>query len=127
MIEKMTGLPSNVVGFTASGEVDMKDYQDIVFPEVKKQVDKEHKLNYVFLVDTPLNDFTMGAWISDAWLGLKEAAQWRRVAIVSDVEKIRHFTDKASKWIPGEYRGFPVAELKEAVAWAAQPEPMHAH
>jgi hypothetical protein len=127
MIEKMTGLPSNVIGFRASGEVSLKDYRDIVFPEVNRQVDKEHKLNYVFLVDAPLNDFTTGAWISDAWLGLKEAARWRRVAIVSDVEKIRHFTDKAGKWVPGEYRGFPLAELKEAITWAGQPEQMPAH
>jgi hypothetical protein len=127
MIEKMTGLPSNVIGFTASGEVSMKDYHDIVFPEVKKQVDRADKLNYVFLIDTPLNDFTAGAWISDAWLGLKEAARWRRVAIVSDVEKIRHFTDTVSKWIPGEYRGFPISELKDAISWAAQPEKVGAH
>jgi hypothetical protein len=127
MIEKMTGLPSNVIGFKASGEVSMKDYKDIIFPEVKKQVDKEDKLNYVFLIDAPLNDFTTGAWISDAWLGLKESARWRRVAIVSDVEKIRHFTGKAGKWVPGEYKGFPVAELKEAIAWAGAPEQIPAH
>jgi len=127
MIEKMTGLPSNVIGFTASGEVDMKDSHDIIFPEVSKQVDTADKLNYVFLIDTPLNDFTAGAWISDAWLGLKEAARWRRVAIVSDVEKIRHFTDKASKWVPGEYKGIPVAALKEAIAWAGAPEKTPAH
>src|ERR1700759_1744810 len=127
MIEKMTGLPSNVIGFRASGDVSMKDYHDIVFPEVKKQVDKEGKLNYIFQVDAPLNDFTAGAWISDAWLGLKEAAHWRRVAIVSDVENIRHFTDKASKWIPGEYKGFPMAEIKDAVEWAAAPEKLAVH
>jgi hypothetical protein len=40
----------------------------------------------------------------DAWLGLKELVNRRRVAIVSDVEKIRHFTDKAGHQVPGEYK-----------------------
>jgi hypothetical protein len=127
MIIKMTGLPSNVIGFTASGEVSMQDYHDIIFPEVNKQVANEDKLNYVFLIDTPLNDFTAGAWVSDVWLGLKEMAHWRRVAIVSDVEKVRHFTDVVSKFIPGEYKGFPIAELKDAVSWAGERETAPAH
>jgi len=127
MIELMTGLPSTVVGFRATGKVTMKDYREVIFPEVERQVDKEKKLNYVFVVDTSLKDFTTGAWISDAWLGLKEFANWRRVAIVSDVENIRHFTDKAGHLAPGEYKGFRMSELNDAIVWAGQPEKVASH
>ena len=123
----MTGLPSNVVGFRARGEVTMKDYREIVFPEVELQTDRNHQLNYVFVVDTSLKDFSTGAWISDAWLGLKKIAKWRRVAIVSDVEKIRHFTDQAGHFAPGEYRGFKMSELNDAISWAGEPEKVASH
>jgi hypothetical protein len=127
MIEPITGLPKNVIGFKASGEVTAKDYREIVFPEIKKQADREEKLNYIFVIDTPLGEFTAGAWINDAWFGLKEMAKWRRVAIVSDVEKIRHFTDKAGHLLPGEYKGFKTYELNDAISWAAEPEKIASH
>jgi hypothetical protein len=127
MIELMTGLPSNVIGFRARGEVTMKDYREVIFPEVERQTDRDNKLNYVFVIETSLNDFTTGAWISDAWLGLKELVNWRRVAIVSDVEKIRHFTDKAGHWAPGEYKGFTMSELNDAILWAGEPEKVASH
>jgi hypothetical protein len=118
MIEKLPGLPAHVIGFRASGEVTKKDYDQVIFPVVSQQVDKTKKLNYVFVVDTALGNFTSGAWVQDAWLGLKELARWRRVAIVSDSEKIRSFTEKAGHFVPGEYKGFTTTELPVAIAWA---------
>ena len=53
--------------------------------------------------------------------------EWRRVAIVSDVEKIRHFTDKAGHLAPGEYRGFRSSELNDAIVWAGEPEKVTSH
>jgi hypothetical protein len=127
MIELMKSLPSNVIGFRATGEVTAKDYREIVFPEIEKQAGNEDKLNYIFVIDTSLSEFTTGAWINDVWLGLKEAAKWRRVAIVSDVEKIRQFTDKAGHFAPGEYKGFRSSELNDAILWAAEPEKIASH
>src|SRR5581483_7384821 len=127
MIEVMKGLPSNVIGFRATGDVTMKDYREVIFPEVEKQTNKDKKLNYVFVIETSLKEFTTGAWISDAWLGLKEIANWRRVAIVSDVEKIRHFTDNAGHFAPGEYKGFRTSELNDAIVWAGEPERVASH
>lgn len=121
MIEKLSGLPPQVTGFRATGKVVKEDYDKVIFPAIKDQVRQAKDLNYVFWVDTPLDQFSTGAWISDAWLGLKELAKWRRVAIVSDDEKIRNFTDKAGHFVPGEYRGFMAGQLQEAVQWAGAP------
>ncbi len=119
MIELITLTPSNVIGFRATGEVTKKDYDEVVFPQVKKQAQAVNKLNYVFVVDTPLKNFSTGAWMQDAWLGVKELLNWRRVAIVSDDEKIRKFTDTAGHFVPGDYKGFTIAQLNEAIQWAA--------
>lgn len=122
MIGVLPDLPPNVAGFRASGDVTKEDFEKVLFPEIKKHVALSGKLNFVFYVDTPLKNFSMGAWIRDIWLGIKQFASWRKIAIISDVEKIRNFTDNISFLLPGEYKGFPVAELQNAIRWAATEE-----
>ena len=119
MIDILPGLPANVVGFKATGEVTREDFEKVVFPGIKKYTDTSRKLNFIFFVDTPLRNFSTGAWIRDIWLGVKKFAAWHKVAIVSDVEKIRSFTDSVSHILPGEYRGFLPTEYEAAVQWAA--------
>ena len=101
MIESIPGLSAGVIGFRASGEITKKDYDQVVFPIVSKHLQAGKELNYVFMVDTSLKDFSPGAWIQDIWLGVKDLFKWNRVAIVSDSERIRSFTDKAGHLIPG--------------------------
>jgi hypothetical protein len=122
MIDILPGLPSNVVGFKATGEVTREDFEKVVFPGIKQHMDVSRKLNFIFYVDTPLRNFSAGAWIRDIWLGIKKFAAWHKVAIVSDVEKIRHFTDSISHILPGEYRGFLSAQFEDAVRWASTEE-----
>ena len=122
MIGLLPGLPPNVAGFKASGEVTREDFEKVIFPEVKRHTECSGKLNFVFFVDTPLKNFSAGAWIRDIWLGLKQFAAWRKIAIISDVEKIRNFTDNISFLLPGEYRGFPIEKLDDAVQWASSEE-----
>jgi len=119
MIEELTQLPPNVVGFKASGEVKKEDYDKVVFPKIHDQMKLNEKLNYIFVIETSLKNFTGGAWIQDVWLGLKEIIHWRKVAIVSDSENVRQFTNTAGHFVPGEYKGFPLADLDKAVQWAA--------
>jgi len=119
MIEELTHLPPNVVGFKASGEVKKEDYDKVIFPRIHDQMKHDEKLNYIFVIETPLKNFTGGAWIQDAWLGLKELLHWRKVAIVSDSEGVRSFTNAAGHCVPGEYKGFPIADLETAVEWVA--------
>jgi len=119
MIEPIPGLPANVIGFRASGDITKKDYEHVVYPIVTKHLHTGKELNYVFIVDTSLKDFSPGAWLQDIWLGVKDLFKWNRVAIVSDSERIRSFTDKAGHLIPGTYRGFTKGQLDEAIHWAA--------
>ena len=119
MIESIPGLPAGVIGFRASGEITKKDYDQVVYPIVSKQLQENKELNYVFMVDTSLKDFSPGAWVQDIWLGVKELFKWNRVAIVSDSERIRSFTEKAGHLFPGTYWGFTKGQLDEAIHWAA--------
>ena len=69
-----------------------------------------------------MKNFTIGAWMKDALLGIKNISKWNRAAIVTDSEGIKTFTDMVSKIVPGEFRGYDSSELQEAISWVAGTE-----
>lgn len=118
MIQQIKDVPANMVAFTASGEVTKEDF-DEVLAEVENLVEHTGKLNYLLQLDTSPSEFTVGAWLQDALLGIKNLSKWNRAAIVTDSEVVIKFTDAFSKIMPGEFRGFPKSELKHAIDWVS--------
>lgn len=122
MIKQLKDTPNTMVGFRATKEVTKEHFDTVVLPAVAELVQRTDKLNYLLIVDTPLKNFTIGAWMKDAMLGLNNLNKWNRAAIVSDSENIRTFTDAVSKVVPGEFRGFEHSELEEAIKWTSEQE-----
>lgn len=119
MIQQINDVPENMVAFRASGEVTKDDF-DTVFPRVEELVKRTGKLNYLLQLDTSPSEFTAGAWLQDALLGIKNITKWNRAAIVSDSDAVIAFTDAFSKVMPGEFRGFPKDEFAHAVDWVSE-------
>jgi hypothetical protein len=120
MIEKMGNLPQNMVGFRATGLVTKEDFERIVIPEVENIVRQTGKLNYMLVLDTNVKDFTPGAWMQDALLGLKNLTKWNRAAIVTDDTAIHQFTTVFSALMPGEFKGFKKIDMDIAVNWVSE-------
>ena len=120
MITQIENLPLNIVGFKAVGEITEKDFTETVMPKVKALIDKTDQLNYLLVLDTSLKNFTIGAWMKDAMMGIKHLTKWNRAAIVSDVEAIRNFTNFFSYLMPGEFKGFEHSELQQAIDWVSE-------
>ena len=119
MISIIKHAAANVAAFSATGEVTKEDFANVVMPHVKAMVELHGELNYVLKLDTDISNFTMGAWIQDALLGIKNLSKWNRAAIVTNKEGIQTFTEIFSKIMPGEFRGFDKEELEKAINWAS--------
>ncbi|MFN8308349.1 MAG: STAS/SEC14 domain-containing protein [Chitinophagales bacterium] len=119
MIERIITVPDNLVAFRATGEITKENYETVVIPAVTELVKRTGELNFILVVDTELSNFTPGAWMQDAWMGLKNLAKWNRSAIVSESAAIRKFTDIFSAFVPGEFRGFPHSEMQQAIAFVS--------
>jgi stage II sporulation SpoAA-like protein len=119
MITILNDLPGNVAGFRASGEVTKDDYKTVVEPHVEELVSKTGELNFLLQLDTDVENFTMGAWLQDALLGIRNITKWHRAAIVTDSETIIKLTSAFSFLIPGEFKGFKKAEYAQAALWVA--------
>jgi len=120
MIQYLQDLPLNIVGFKAIGEITEKDFTETVMPKVKALINKTDKLNYLLVLETSVKNFTIGAWMKDAMLGIKLLTKWNKAAIVSDVEYIRNFADFFSYLMPGEFRGFEHKDLQQAIDWVSE-------
>ena len=120
MIEKINDVPDNMVAFRAMGSVSQHDFTNLVIPEVEKLVSRTGKLNYMLVLDTSPKEFTVGAWLEDAFLGLKNITKWNRAAIITDSEGIQKFTDVFSALMPGDFRGFNKADIDRAIDWVSE-------
>ena len=120
MIEIIHGLPAHVAAFSATGKVTEDDYINTIDPLVAK-IEKEFgKVSYLLVIKTSLNNYSIGAWIKDALLGLRYFMKWNRIAIVSTDKSIKDFTDIFGKLIPAKTKGFMMEDIDAAERWVSQ-------
>jgi len=120
MISQITDVPDNMVAFRATGKVTKDDFDTVVIPTVDKAVAANGVLNYMLVLNTDVSNFEGGAWLKDAFLGIKNIAKWNRSAIVSDSTGVKIFTDVFSVITPGEFKGFKMDQLSEAISWVSE-------
>ncbi|PWB22637.1 STAS/SEC14 domain-containing protein [Flavobacterium sp. HTF] len=116
MIE-IINVPENVVAFRATGDVTAHDYKTVIAPAIDQLVSKINKINFLFLIDTNIENFTATAWLEDIFIGIKNFTKWNRAAIVTDSENAISFTNAFSHIAPGEFRGFKKESFDEALQW----------
>lgn len=107
----------NIVAFRALAEVTKDDFLAIVVPAVEHLVKQTNEINFLLVLDTDIKNFTAGAWLQDALLGLKHLGKWNRAAIVTDSEEIITFTNGFSYVVPGEFHGFKKEAFNKALNW----------
>ena len=120
MIDRLTGLPDNVVGFSARGQVTAEDYEQHVVPAVEQALVRHDKVRLLYQLGGEFEGFDLGAMWEDAKVGLSHLAAWERIAVVTDVDWIRMATKAFGFAMPGEVRVFSNAELGAARNWLTE-------
>lgn len=120
MIQIINGLPQTVAGFRATGKITQSDYDQVVNPRVDEVYKQFDKINYLFVIETPLSNFSAGAWMKDAILGFVYFTQFNKIAIVSKQGGVKKFTNIFGKLIPGKSRGFMLEEQEKAMRWISE-------
>jgi hypothetical protein len=119
MLQQIKDLPPHVIGIRASGEVTKDDMETVLLPKIKELVDREGKINYLLVLETGVQNFTLAAWWDDLKLGIANFTNWHRIAVVSDQKGVEWITDLFRFFVPGTSKGFSLNELEEAKAWVA--------
>lgn len=121
MIERLNDLHQHVTGFRASGKVTKEDYEKILMPAVNEHSKKFKKINFLLWIDTDVSNYTFGAWVDDALMGLMHFSHWHKVAIVSHSRTVKKITNIFGHLVPGIYKGFQTSELEAAKQWVGEP------
>ncbi len=121
MLERIEGMPDQVLAVRAKGEVTAEDLEQVLLPGLKELTLKYKAIYYLLVLETDVESFTAGAWYKDMLAGVKHFRHWKKMAIVTDQKGVRQFTDAFSAVAPGEARGFNHLELQNAIDWVSTP------
>ncbi len=119
-IEQIAGLPDAVVGLEAVGEVTSEDYERVANPAIERARAAHEKIRLVHVLDERLHGHTAGALWEDAKFGVSNLRSLERIAVVTDLERIRTLAKGAAWLLPGEMKLFSNAERAEAIDWACE-------
>ncbi len=117
MIKELSDMPAGVIGFEASGKMRAEDYRDVVLPALERAA-AGGEVRFV-IVMTDFEGMSGGALWQDLKVGVEHLRAWKRLALVTDIEWMKHMTSLFGWMTPGEVKTFPLAQRDEAAEWAA--------
>ena len=80
MIELMAGLPENVLGLSAKGEVTGEDYEQILIPAVEERTRRRGKIRLLYHLGPAFTGYTASAlWTTQSWASriCSTSREWR--------------------------------------------------
>jgi len=117
MIELLSGFPENVVAVSAKGNLQRQDYVAVLEPAVEAAFAKHSKVRFYYELGPELHGVQAGAAWEDLKVGVRHWTAWERIAVVTDIEWIRHSINAFAFLMPGRVRTFPQAEAEAAHTW----------
>ncbi|KUI10609.1 hypothetical protein AU190_19595 [Mycolicibacterium acapulense] len=121
MIETMPDIPAGVTGFRVSGRISGDEMRD--FKPVMDDMVKDDEIRIVEVIADDYEGFGPGGLVEDLKMGLGALFQhhsaFKRIAVVTDKEWIRHTLHALAWMVPGEIALFGLGELDRAKKWAA--------
>src|SRR5262249_20792786 len=123
MIETLRNMQEGVLGFKGSGKLTRDEYREIMEP-IYRALEQGGPINLLFVIGDDFSGLDTGALWEDmkaaGSVGLKNRSAWRRMAVVTDKDWIRHATAAAGWLAPGELRIFDPGQEDQATAWLAE-------
>jgi hypothetical protein len=117
MIEVLSDLPDNVLGFVCHGHVTKDDYETVLTPVVAKALEGHDQIRLYYETAADFAGIEPGAVWDDIKVGVGHLSRWERFAVVTDVEWIRQTMKFFGFLMPGEMRIFSSDEAAQAREW----------
>ncbi|HBZ70372.1 MAG TPA: hypothetical protein DEP35_11845 [Deltaproteobacteria bacterium] len=119
MIEVLRDFPGNVIAVVCSGRVTRLEYDTVLVPVVTAALKAHPKLRLYYETGSGFSIEPSAIW-EDFRLGVEHLTRWARIAVVTDVEWVRHTVRAFSFLMPGEVRTFTTSEAARARAWIGE-------
>ncbi len=116
---EIDGLPDDVISLDARGLITATDYRKHLVPLIDAKLKTHQKLKLLMVAGPKFDGYSAGAMWDDARLGLHHFTTFSKVALVSDLEWLRHGAKLFGSLMPSELMVFNLDELDDAKAWIA--------
>ena len=117
MLEQITDLPANVIGFVAKGKLTSDDYAKVLIPAVDQLLEDHEKVRLLYVLGGDFDGVTAGAIWDDTRVGFAHITRWEKIAVVTNKDWLRHSVDIFGYLIPGDVKAFTTTEEAAARAW----------
>ncbi len=118
MLERLES-PESVVAFRAIGKVDKTDYDKVLEPALQQMLTDRGEVRFVYVLGDQFEGYTASAGWEDAKLGMGHLHNWKRCAVVTSHDWVKHLVGMFSWMMPGDVKVFEASQEQEAIAWAA--------
>lgn len=117
MITLIDGFPDHVVAVRADGQITKQDYDNVLVPAVEKLLAQHPKLRFYYEFAPGFSGMDVGAMFADLKVGIGHLNQWERIAVVTDIDWIRHATQLFQFLLPAKTQAFGLSQAAAAKAW----------
>ena len=117
MMEVLSGFSGNAVGVQAKGQITRDDYENVLIPQVESAIKRHGKARLYYQIGPEFTGIDPGAAFQDFKVGMEHFSQWERVAVVTDVDWIRHSVRAFGFLMPIKMETFSIAEADKAREW----------
>ncbi|MFC7524300.1 STAS/SEC14 domain-containing protein [Parapedobacter sp. GCM10030251] len=119
MVSLMNDFPDHVVAYRASGKIKKDEYERVVMTRVNEVADRYGKINFIVLLETDMQNYSLTAFIDYIKISFKHFSKWNRMAIVSDQRWLRKAYEGLSPLVHGEIRCYEVSDFEVAKTWVS--------
>lgn len=120
MIEVLNGFPPTVMGFVCKSQMTKEDYEHILTPTVAQALADYQNVRLYLQIDPDFAGVEPRVVWEDFKLGMAYLFRWDRIAVVTDVEWIRHTFKAFSCVIPCVAKVFRLDEVSTAKDWVVE-------
>ncbi|MEM6462271.1 MAG: STAS/SEC14 domain-containing protein [Pseudomonadota bacterium] len=116
-IKMIDDLPADVIAYEVTGTLTSREYREVLTPLVEEKLKVHDKIKILVVLGDGFDGATASAMWDDMWLGLGHIMAFSKLAIVSDIDWVRHSTKFFGPLIPAQVLVFETARLDDAKAW----------
>ena len=117
VIELLKGFPDDVAAYACHGHVSKDDYETVLIPDINERLARHDKVRIYYETASDFCGVDPGAVWDDTKVGLSHFLSWKRLAVVTDVDWMRHAVKIFGFLMPAQLRTFPTAEADKAREW----------
>jgi SpoIIAA-like len=118
VLERIEG-PDAVLVLRAVGKVEKSDYESVLEPAAEAMIADRGEVRFVYVLGDDFEGYSVAAGWEDTKFGIGHLSKWKRIAVVTDHEWLRHAVGMFRWMVPGDVKVFPMAEQSAAIDWAA--------